>query len=448
MPRKKTDKDVKTKNKVAEIKANQAARAELRGGREVFRLTLSPEPFPPPPKVSYNTIQNQALENRRLTVEASLIHAPADNGDFSPPHMPEGDDDRLPEHAADKGNVSSFGNIRMSKRNHENNLQLWRDIGYYDLHPNHKKAKVTEAHLTNLIENHEDFGDVKEKYNVFMNTSRKRVMLLQYPNRDGGQTYREKNGQKPLEIRIKPKSGVVEVDIPLNIHSNYNKDKGLEYGAAMRQSNLLQKGGSYDLAGGLGVGPNKTAKEDEGSLPDGPTREKLLENFDDSNNKGHVMNKITLGGRIVPFQDGDPILMVATFQDSESISCTRSPIISADMPKARCTFTKLDAVVQLRPQFSHLDAIYEKDKSVAHYDRADEERGEDPQAEDVNVTVKDTEKKKDLDMYGGMMETAKLLRAIRDEPWQRLDWIDQDVSLSIQISYKIMTNVTIGRPLL
>lgn len=32
-------------------------------------------------------------------------------------------------------------------------------------------------------------------------------------------------------------------------------------------------------------------------------------------------------------------------------------------------------------------------------------------------------------MYGGMGATAKLLKAMRDEPWQRLTWVDQDVSL-------------------
>ena len=42
------------------------------------------------------------------------------------------------------------------------------------------------------------------------------------------------------------------------------------------------------------------------------------------------------------------------------------------------------------------------------------------------MAVKSTEGGEE-DMYGGMKATAKILRNMRDEPWQRLAWIDQDV---------------------
>lgn len=94
-----------------------------------------------------------------------------------------------------------------------------------------------------------------------------------------------------------------------------------------------------------------------------------------------------------------------------------------------CTFTRLDAVVQLRPHFHHLDALHEQDKSIARYERTAEEKGKPDKAEDVNMVIKDTDTNDNADMYGGMSETAKLLREMRDEPWQHLKWIDQDVSL-------------------
>ena len=50
-----------------------------------------------------------------------------------------------------------------------------------------------------------------------------------------------------------------------------------------------------------------------------------------------------------------------------------------------------------------------------------------PEAKAVNMAVKSTEGNEE-DMYGTMKATAKLLRDMRDEPWQRLTWIDQDVS--------------------
>lgn len=89
-------------------------------------------------------------------------------------------------------------------------------------------------------------------------------------------------------------------------------------------------------------------------------------------------------------------------------------------------------MVQLRPEFGHIDALHESDKSVWRQERAFDERAttkpEINEAQAVNMAVKSTENNDDLDMYGGMSETAKLLKAMRDEPWQRLNWVDQDVS--------------------
>lgn len=192
--------------------------------------------------------------------------------------------------------------------------EKWAKLGYYEYHPNHNAANASEVQLKTMLQNHEKLSPILKEYKLLLNHSRKRTLLLQYPNREFGQEYRAATGQKPLGLRIKPKCGLVELDIPMNIHSNFDKEKGIEYGGALRSSLLLQQGGSYGLGGGFGVGP-RPVKDDRRDLPpDGPPLEKLLEKFDDSNNKGHVMNKITLGGRIVPFKDGDPIYMTATFR--------------------------------------------------------------------------------------------------------------------------------------
>ena len=97
-----------------------------------------------------------------------------------------------------------------------------------------------------------------------------------------------------------------------------------------------------------------------------------------------------------------------------------------------CTFTKLDCMVQLRPQFTHVDALKEQGKSWFRSQRNDDEKEEETSNENkvkaVNMAVKSTENTEESDMYGGMSETAKILRFIRDEPFQHLAWIDQDVS--------------------
>ncbi len=155
-------------------------------------------------------------------------------------------------------------------------------------------------------------------WNVYMTPEiQERLLLLQYPERARTQPYNDANHQKPLELRIKPQTGMVEVDIPVNVHANYDKEKGVQWGEALRKSRVLREGGSYGLAGGLGIGPT-TKKEDDEMEDDAIPVEQLLANFEDANNKGHVLNKQTLGGQIVEPKDGDPIYMLGTFVGSKS----------------------------------------------------------------------------------------------------------------------------------
>ena len=51
------------------------------------------------------------------------------------------------------------------------------------------------------------------------------------------------------------------------------------------------------------------------------------------------------------------------------------------------------------------------------------------EAKDVNVTVKASEEVQN-DFARNAKKTTDILRAMHDEPWQRLDWIDSEVSLS------------------
>lgn len=202
---------------------------------------------------------------------------------------------------------------------------IWQRMGFYSNHPNHNPTAINEAYIKSMMEKSHKLGKVTAKYRLFVNKpTGKRAMLMQYPNRKVGQEYREKTGNTPLEIRMKPKSGLVEVDIPMEVRANYDKEKGVEYGEAMRKSRLIQEGGSYSLGGGLGTGPPRpmSKNDQQAPPPEGPSHEKLLENFEDANNKGHVMNKITLGGQIYPFKNGDPIYVAATFKEGESIKAS------------------------------------------------------------------------------------------------------------------------------
>ena len=82
--------------------------------------------------------------------------------------------------------------------------------------------------------------------------------------------------------------------------------------------------------------------------------------------------------------------------------------------------------MQLRPQFGHLDALVDLEKPARAH-RAAENGEEESEAKAVNMTAKSTEAE-DSEMYGGVSETLKLLKAMREEAWQRMTWIDQEVS--------------------
>lgn len=285
----------KKKSAIVETKLNQAARADSLAQNVQLPLeevtypkgSAPHQPNPPLPKASFNSIKEQLRAAR-------ACHTAVEGEPVSPP------DDRIKEA----------------------HREIWQRVGFYSNHPNHDPTAINEAYIKSMREKSHRLGKVVAKYRLFINKpTGKRAMLMQYPNREVGQEYRATSGNKPLEIRIKPKCGLVEVEIPVNIHVNYDKERGVEYGEAMRKSRLLQEGGSYSLGGGLGIGPKAISKSDRRApAPEGPSHEKLLENFDDANNKGHVMNKITLGGQIYPFKNGDPIYMAATFKDGEHIS--------------------------------------------------------------------------------------------------------------------------------
>ena len=267
-------------------------------------------------KLSQSARVDSAAQHEQIPSESSAPHQPSQP-------LPKASFNSIKERlqaARKHNNVDEVEQVRL----HDDNIKqthrdIWQRVGFYSNHPNHNPTAINEAYIKSMMAKNHKLGKIVTKYRLFINKpTGKRAMLMQYPNRKVGQEYRAASGNKPLEIRIKPKSGLVEVDIPVNVRSNYDKEKGVEYGEAMRKSRLLQEGGSYSLSGGLGIGPRPIPKDDRQALPpEGPSHEKLLENFDDANNKGHVMNKITLGGQIYPFKNGDPIYMAATFKEGE-----------------------------------------------------------------------------------------------------------------------------------
>ena len=163
---------------------------------------------------------------------------------------------------------------------------------------------------------------VEKEWAIFLNPPPKNrhVVVLRYPHRSSGDPYLARRGQQPLEIRIKPRSGLVEVDIPLHIHQKtYDKHRGIMYGEAVRTNEILQAGGSFGVRGGLGnaVATNRRSMDNDGRKngPE-PSDEELLDDIDRANANGHVMNKITMAGVITPWEETDPVYFLATFKQN------------------------------------------------------------------------------------------------------------------------------------
>jgi hypothetical protein len=104
---------------------------------------------------------------------------------------------------------------------------------------------------------------------------------------------------------------MVEVDIPINTIENYDDRKGSSYGEAMKQSRLIRGGGSYGMAGGFSEGPSMIIKAEDGTEAFGHEHVEVAD-------ENPALAVQTLGGRILPAEDGDPIYMLGAFRNSES----------------------------------------------------------------------------------------------------------------------------------
>lgn len=91
-------------------------------------------------------------------------------------------------------------------------------------------------------------------------------------------------------------------------------------------------------------------------------------------------------------------------------------------------------MVQLRPQFHHIDATAEQEKSSTKIQRDAENPPAETEARAVNMTVKASESE-ELDMS----QTAKILRARQEEKWARLQYKDENVSIRPLVSRSGLT---------
>ena len=157
---------------------------------------------------------------------------------------------------------------------------------------------------------------VVESYDVFLTDSQISRYVLQYVDRESDKAYDERRGQKPTAFRLKPRTGLVEVDVPINTRVNYDQAKGLQFGNALQRSRVS---GGHGMAGGFSSGGGQPAatSASAGGGRGGPRVKAETENEQKRMQSQDLMKVQTLAGRVKVPEEGDPVYMLAAFRGSK-----------------------------------------------------------------------------------------------------------------------------------
>ncbi|KAF1810514.1 hypothetical protein P152DRAFT_100857 [Eremomyces bilateralis CBS 781.70] len=255
--------------------------------------------------------------------------------------------------------------------------------------------------------NIEDEDPVVAEYDIFIKptvSTSSNIYMLQYPNRPKEKPYDVTN-QQPLAIRVKPKSGFIEIDLSVGTHSNFDREKGVRWGHAVHESK--EEGfASFGPSSGLGSKGTGAVVHKEA---DGEDRETLimdrLERFATSEARGEVMNKMVVGGQILKQDLGMPHYMLGNVQGRE------------------LHLTPVSGIIQMRPQFHHLDAKQRMENLHRRREREADEPRQQQQPRAVQQVMKSTDE--DNDPFNSANSKALLQRA-QEEDWQDLILHDEE----------------------
>lgn len=161
-----------------------------------------------------------------------------------------------------------------------------------------------------------DDDPVVASYDVLLTDSDISRYVFQYVDREHDRPYNDQENQRPIQLRLKPRTGLVEVEVPIITRENYDVNKGMRYGDAVKKSRSARDGGAYGMAGGFTAGGGIAAggrvkMESNGDV-------EILDNKR-AVDSASLMRVQSLGGRIKPSEEGDPVYMLATFTDSTLI---------------------------------------------------------------------------------------------------------------------------------
>lgn len=251
-----------------------------------------------------------------------------------------------------------------------------------------------------------------EEYDVFITPGlAQEIYLLQHVNRNRDKGYNARNASCPTEVRIKPNAGYLEVDTIMNTSKNFNKYKGLQWGDAMKNAHATQGNTTFGPASGLApAGRSGRSVAVARGQKDDVSRENELQNklvaYEDSVNKNYVHHAQTLGGQILPASEGlnTPKYMLGAFRNSQ------------------LHLTRVDGIVQMRPQFHHVDAESQRQRQTVPREETTIQKPVQPPKSVLQTFAEHKVEKKPEDV------TRDLLRTAQEEAWVKMQYFDEDES--------------------
>ncbi|KAI0441186.1 Sin-like protein conserved region-domain-containing protein [Xylaria telfairii] len=259
-----------------------------------------------------------------------------------------------------------------------------------------------------------DPDPIVASYKVYANpalaTGRK-LLIMQHPNQQGPINYPH---TQISGVRIKNRSGMIEVDVPVShAHADYDRDKGQRWGGALAKSLAAKNGGTHGLAGGFGVGvstmrPSKRRDDFERDID--------MMDWSEAVRQDKVLRTKTLGGLLPAQSDTECQWMVGIFKGDH------------------LHLTPASALLQLRPQLHHIDAMAEQERA-SRREGAGAIGGKDgvpatastAGARAIHMSIKSA------DSGSGELTTetmADRLRRVQTEAWSHLQYEDDESAKS------------------
>jgi DNA-directed RNA polymerase-3 subunit RPC5 len=116
---------------------------------------------------------------------------------------------------------------------------------------------------------------------------------------------------------------MVEMDVPMDAIRNYDREKGIKWGEAIKKSNSTKNGGSHGMPGGFGIGGAQPSGRGRGrgqNADDELNQQRIFQDYENAVKREEVLVKQTLGGQCISNDETTPQYMIGTFRKSETLS--------------------------------------------------------------------------------------------------------------------------------